>query len=167
MENPFVITRDFDAPRDQVWTAWSDAKALAQWWGPKGSKVRVAGFEFRPGGYFHYAFAYSAGPEMWGRFFYREIEKHERIVWINSFSNEGGGITRAPFGPNIPLEFLNTMTLSETASKTTLTLHSIPHGPTAEERQTFEDMREGLAQGFGGTMDQLSAYLAAAPHRAP
>ncbi|MBN8571362.1 MAG: SRPBCC domain-containing protein, partial [Ignavibacteria bacterium] len=33
--NELVITREFDAPRDMVWKAWSDAEALAQWWGPK------------------------------------------------------------------------------------------------------------------------------------
>lgn len=158
----FVIIRVFDAPRDRVWKAWSDAEALAKWWGPKGCKVRVAGFEFRPGGYFHYAFAYSAGPEMWGRFFYRDIVKGERIVWINSFSNEGGGITRAPFGPDVPLEFHNTMELTEAAGKTTLTLSSRPHGPTADESKFFDGMHASLAQGFGGTMDQLAAHLAEA-----
>ena len=37
----FVFTRTFDAPRDRVWRAWTDAEALAQWWGPKNAKVRA------------------------------------------------------------------------------------------------------------------------------
>ena len=32
----FVISRVFDAPRDVVWKAWTDAEALAKWLGPKG-----------------------------------------------------------------------------------------------------------------------------------
>ena len=155
----FIITRVFDAPRDRVWKAWSDAEALGQWWGPKGCKVRVASLDFRPGGLFHYAMDYATGATMWGRFFYRDIVKDARIVWLNSFSNAGGGITRAPFGPNVPLEFHNSMDLTEAAGKTTLTLRSRPHGPTEDEQKFFDGMHGSLAQGFGGTMDQLGAYL--------
>ncbi len=108
----FSIERVFDAPRDLVWQAHSQVEHLAQWWGPKGCKLEVKSLEFRPGGLFHYAMRYSTGAEMWGRFFYREIDQLERIVWLNSFANEGGGITRAPFSADCPLEMLNTMTLT-------------------------------------------------------
>jgi uncharacterized protein YndB with AHSA1/START domain len=54
---------------------------------------------------------------MWGRFVYREIVAPERIVFINSFSDEEGNITRAPFSPTWPLEVLNTLTLSEHEGK--------------------------------------------------
>ena len=29
----FAIARSFNAPRERVWKAWTDAQALAQWWG--------------------------------------------------------------------------------------------------------------------------------------
>jgi len=38
----FVITREFDAPRELVFKAWTDPKHLAQWWGPKDSLIRFA-----------------------------------------------------------------------------------------------------------------------------
>ena len=31
----FVITREFAAPRELVFKAWTDPKHLAQWWGAK------------------------------------------------------------------------------------------------------------------------------------
>ena len=37
----FTFGRTFDAPRERVWRAWTDAEALAQWWGPKGVTIRV------------------------------------------------------------------------------------------------------------------------------
>jgi uncharacterized protein YndB with AHSA1/START domain len=52
-EPQFVITRIFDAPRERVWKAWTEPERLAQWWGPKGSKIRVVTLELRPGGLFH------------------------------------------------------------------------------------------------------------------
>lgn len=158
-DGAFEITRTFKAPRDLVWKAWSEPARLQAWWGPKGCKIKVAKLEFRPGGFFHYAMQYSNGPPMWGRFLFREIAAPERIVWLNSFSNETCGVTRAPFGQPFPLEMQNTVTLTEREGMTTITLRASPHGETEEERNTFEGMFASLAQGYGGTFEQLSDYL--------
>jgi uncharacterized protein YndB with AHSA1/START domain len=158
----FVISRVFDAPRDLVWSAWTQGERLAQWWGPKGSKVRVLKLEMRPGGMFHYSFEYQPGKPMWGRFIYREIAAPERIVFVNSFTDVRGEIIRAPIKENWPLEVLNTVTFAEKSGRTTLTLRANPINPTEIEYQTFLDMFESLAQGYGGTMDQLGDYLAKA-----
>jgi uncharacterized protein YndB with AHSA1/START domain len=161
----FTISRTFDAPRERVWAAYTSAEALAQWWGPKGSKIRVIKLDFRPGGIFHYAMSYQPGHEMYGRFIYREIMAPERIVFVNSFSDAEGGITRAPF-PQLegkwPLEVLNTMTLTEQGGRTTISLRGGPINATEEERKIFEGMHDSMRQGFGGTFDQLDAYLAKA-----
>ena len=85
---------------------------------------QVETFEFRPGGFFHYAMRFSNGPQMWGRFLYREIAAPERITWLNSFSNEGCGITRAPFDASIPLEILNEATFSDEVDRTLVTLRA-------------------------------------------
>jgi uncharacterized protein YndB with AHSA1/START domain len=162
-DQDFVVTRTFDASRDLVWKAWTDPDALAKWWGPKGSAVRVLKFDYRLGGVFHYSFAYQPGHEMYARFIYREIAAPGRLVFIVSFSDLQGGITRAPFpqlGDKWPLEVLNTMTLTEKDGKTTLTLRAGPINATEEERATFVGMFDSMRQGFGGTFDQLVAYLA-------
>jgi uncharacterized protein YndB with AHSA1/START domain len=161
VDREFTITRSFNAPRDLVWKAWSEPERLAQWWGPKGCKLEVRKLEFKPGGIFHYGM--QMGPGMWwGRFIYREIEKPERIVFVSSFSDEAGGITRAPFSSTWPLEVLNNLTLTEENGKTTVALRGGPINPTAEERAFYEGMFESMQQGFGGTFDQLDEYLAKA-----
>jgi uncharacterized protein YndB with AHSA1/START domain len=157
-----TITRTFDAPRELVFKAFAEAERLARWWGPKGCAVQVSKLDFRPGGVFHYRMAFSGGPDMWGRFTYREIVPPERIVWVNAFSDSDGNLTRAPFGDTIPLEILNTVTLAEHDGKTVLTLRSAPVNATAEEVATFEGMLDSMREGWGGTWDKLDAYLAQA-----
>lgn len=101
-------------------------------------------------------------PTMWGRFNYREIVTLERIVWLNSFSNERCGIARAPFSEFCPLEIENTVTFAERARTTTVVLPAEPFGETAEERKFFDELCSSgsLEQGYGGTFERLAEHLA-------
>ena len=69
---------------------------------------------------------------MFGRFVYREVAAPERLVFVNSFSDAAGGITRAPF-PQLdgkwPLEILNVVTLTEEGGRTTVSLRGGPSTP--------------------------------------
>ena len=159
----FSFSRTFDAPRERVWRAWADAQALAQWWGPKGTTIRVIKLEFHPGGMFHYTIAFQPGHEMHARFIYREIVVPERIAFVISFSDAAGGITRAPF-PQLkglwPLEVLNVVTFTEQGGKTTVALRGHPINATEDERRMFAANADSMRQGFGGTFDQLAGLLA-------
>lgn len=158
----FELTRRFRHPRAVVWDAWSDGNKLQKWWGPKGCAVKALRFEFRPGGFFHYSMAFPGSAPMFGRFNFREVGAPERIVWLNSFANQDCGMARAPFSDKCPLEILNTVTFSEADGVTTQQLRAEPFGATAEERQFFAELCSSgsLNDGFGGTFDQLAAYLA-------
>ena len=155
----FALTRVLHASRELVFKAWSEAEHLKQWWGPRGFEIRVAQFDFRPGGCFHYSMEAPGCDRMWGKFVYLEIEASEKIVWLNSFSDAAGNIVRAPFGELIPLEIRNEVTFSEHNGVTTMALRSEPFRATTEERTFFEGMFESMQQGFGGTFDQLETYL--------
>jgi len=157
---PFVISRAFDVPRERMWKAWTERDELMQWFGPKGFKMTTAKLDFRPGGTFHYCLRSPDGKEMWGKFVYREIAAPERIVLVNSFSDETGGITRHPMSPTWPREMLSTFTLAQQGGKTTVNIEWIPLNPTDEERKTFDGAHDGMKQGWTGTMDQLADYLA-------
>jgi len=157
---PFVLSRTFDASREQMWKAWTERTQLMQWFGPKGFTMPAAKMDFRPGGSFHYCLQSPDGKEMWGKFTYREISAPERIVLVNSFSDEAGGVTRHPFSSTWPLQMLSTFTMTEHEGKTTATVEWVPIDPTPEERETFDGAHDGMRQGWGGTFDQLAAYLA-------
>ena len=159
-EKEFIISRTFDASRDKVWQAWTDREQLMQWFGPKGFSMTTAKLDFRPGGTFHYCLRSSDGKEMWGKFVYREIVAPERIVLVNSFSDKDGNLTRHPASPTWPREMLTTTTFTEEKGKTIVTVRWIPLNPTDDERKTFEGARDGMRQGWTGTFDQLSDYLA-------
>lgn len=105
-----VITRTFNAPRELVFKAWTEAERVAQWWGPKGMNIKIIHFDLRPGGKFIYSLTAPDGFEMGGLFVYHEIVSPEKMVFVNSFADKDGNIVPAPF-PNWPLEVKNTLTL--------------------------------------------------------
>ena len=158
----FVIQRTFNAPRARVWKAWTDRDSLMQWFGPKGVTMSAAKLDFRPGGIFHYCMQTPDGKAMWGKFTYREIVAPEKIVLINSFSDENGGVTRHPFSATWPLEMLSTATFDEKNGKTTVTISWVPNNPTDDELNTFNASHASMQQGWTSTFDQLEAYLAKA-----
>ena len=154
----FVISRAFDAPRELVWKAWTEPERMKKWWGPKGADILKLAIDFRVGGTNHYCMRY-ANQDMWGKMVYREIKAPERIVWVNSFSDEKGGLTRHPLAPKWPIQLLTTLTLTEQGGKTTVTIQWLPLSPTEEERKMFEAGHGSMQQGWTGTFDQLAAYL--------
>ncbi len=156
-----TITRTLDAPRDLVFKVWTDPQHLANWWGPAGMGLRVVRFDLQPGGIFHYAMIAQNGAEMFGRMAYREITPPERLVWVNSFADAEGNVAQSAYFPNneFPLEILNTLTLTEEGGKTTLHLTGRPINATAEQEAFYVGMIPNMEQGFGGTFDQLVAYL--------
>ena len=156
----FVITRVFDAPRDLVWKAFTEPKRLKEWWGPKGVTIIELKMDLRPGGSYHYAMRTPDGNTMWGKFVYREITPPSRMVFVNSFSDEAGGVTRHPMAPNWPLEMLSTFLFEEESGKTRFTVRWSPLNATEEERATFAAGHASMHQGWGGTLDKLAAYLA-------
>jgi len=109
----FALTRTFDAALEQVWHAFTRPEHLKHWWGPRGCAIEIAQFDFRPGGKFVYCMSFPGGRTMWGRFVFEEIEAPHRLVWINSFSNEQGGVNRNPYDPAWPLETLTAVHLAE------------------------------------------------------
>ena len=159
----FILIRVFDAPRELVFKAWTEADRLAQWWGPKGFSWVACKLDLRPGGLFHYAMRTPDGAHtMWGKFVFREVAPPERLAFVVSFSDEQGGTTRHPMSATWPLEVLNTITFTQIDGKTTVVLRGAPINATEEERATFDAGRGSMQQGFKGTMDNLAEYLAGA-----
>jgi uncharacterized protein YndB with AHSA1/START domain len=156
----FIIDRTFNAPRDLVWKALTEPDRMKEWFSPKGFTARVAKHDFRPGGIYHYCLTSADGHEMWGKVAYREIDAPTRLVYINSFSDAQGNNTRHPMSANWPLELLTTFILAEADGKTTLTITWLPHHATEQEIQAFDHAREGMKQGWTGTLDNLTDYLA-------
>ena len=156
---PFFITREFNAPRELVWKAWTEREHLMKWFGPKGFTMWTAKMDFRPGGIFHYCLCAPDGKEMWGKFVFREIVAPDKIIFVNSFSDEKGGLTRHPLSPTWPLEMLSTTTFAKREGKTMLTIEVGAAEPDGRGTQDIRCERDGMAQGWTGTFEQLDEYL--------
>jgi uncharacterized protein YndB with AHSA1/START domain len=156
----FVISRTFNAPLDRVWKAWTEPEQMAQWWGPKGFKADVKMLDLRPGGKFHYLLVSPQGQEMWGRMLFREIVPKEKLVFINSFSDPEGGVTRHPMAPDWPLLMHTTISFAEKDEKTTVTIEWLPYEASDTECATFDKGRDSMQAGWTGTFDKLENHLA-------
>ena len=98
---------------------------------------------------------------MWGRQVYREIVPPSRLVFINSFSDESGGLARHPMAPTWPIEMYSVFTFEELpGAKTKFTLRWSAHNATAEEQKTFDEGYASMTQGWNGSLEGLEGYLA-------
>jgi uncharacterized protein YndB with AHSA1/START domain len=163
-DKPFIISRTYDAPRQLVFDCFTKPEHMRNWWGPKGVNIVKSSMDLRVGGTYHYGMQAGDAPVTWGRQVFREITPPSRIVLINSFSDEAGGLTRHPGAPDWPMEMLSTFTFEETApGKTTLTIRWEPmDNATGAERATFLAGFASMTMGWTGTLDQLGGYLKAA-----
>lgn len=159
----FVISRVLDAPRDRVWQCFTQPERMQEWWGPKGFTVVASKMDLRVGGTYHYGLSSPDGDTMWGKFVYREIVPQQRMVFINSFSDEAGGTTRHPGHLSWPLEMLSTFTFDQQpGGKTKFTVRWAAHNASEKEQNTFDTSHDSMTQGWSGTLEQLEAYLAKA-----
>jgi uncharacterized protein YndB with AHSA1/START domain len=157
----FAISRVLDAPRERVWHTLTDVEAMKHWWGPAGFTMIAGTVDLRPGGVFHGGIRSAEGYKIWGKFVYQEIVAPERLVFVNSFSDKDGGVTRHPIVPTWPLETLTTLILEdEPDAKTKLSVRWSPHNATDVERNTFHAAHVGIKATWAGTFDRLAAYLA-------
>lgn len=148
-----------DAERKHVWNAWTTKEALQHWWGPKGFSWVKCALDVKPGGIFHYCMESPEGHTMWGRFTYLDVREPWLLVYIVSFSDEEGNVTRHPLSETWPLEVLNVVTFNESSGITYLSLQAIPLTTSEDELATFAAANEMVEKGFAATLKQLDAFL--------
>jgi uncharacterized glyoxalase superfamily protein PhnB/uncharacterized protein YndB with AHSA1/START domain len=82
------VTREFDAPRDLVWRAWTEKEILDQWWAPKPWKAETKSLDFREGGRWHYCMAGPKGEKHWCFADYKKIDPKKKLSWLDAFCDE-------------------------------------------------------------------------------
>ena len=150
-----VAERVFDAPRELVFRAWTEAEHLRQWWGPTGWLVPHITVDLRPGGKWHYCMQGPedagewAGVQSWGLGTYQEIVPNERIVYVDAFSDAEGNVNEQMPLSYITVEFHDHNGQTRVVSRTRY--------DTEEQLQAIVKM--GAVEGFTQTMDRLEGYL--------
>src|SRR5580658_6098429 len=91
----FVIHREFDAPRELVFSAWTDPAQLAQWWGPAVFTNPVCEADARVGGRWHIVMRAPNGQDYPCGGVYEEVRPSERLVFTNdALGADGSTIIR-------------------------------------------------------------------------
>jgi uncharacterized protein YndB with AHSA1/START domain len=144
-DREIVITRLLDAPRETVFSAWTDPAQIEIWWGPTGFTTTIHEMDVRPGGTWRFIMHGPDGVDYPNWVAYSEVVRPERLVYAH------GGSRAEP-------EFHVTVTFAEEDGKTRLTMRSL--FPSAAAREYV--VREVKAiEGGNQTLDRLGEFLRA------
>lgn len=166
----FVMVREFDAPPELIWRAWTDPDLLARWWGPEGFTNHGCVVDARPGGRWRVIMRGPAGTE-----FDQDYPVDSTIVTIEPPRR----LVMTSGGENYPDDWLEQYNrfVSEGSADTQvetvmeMTLEPLPGDRTRQTiRQTFKSaeardaiLKMGAEQGWTGSfakLDELVAELA-------
>lgn len=138
-DTQILITREFDAPRDLVYKAWTTPELIKRWWAGQRGEVTSVEVDLRVGGSWRYVMVAEGGFEVGFHGEYREIVPNEKLVSTEVFEGFPDG------------EALDTLTLTEVDGRTTLTV-LVEHS-TQEHRDGH--INSGMEGGMQESMDAL------------
>jgi uncharacterized protein YndB with AHSA1/START domain len=140
------LTRRFSAPPEVVFRAWTDAKQLGEWWGPKGFTNQVFQVDARLGGaiYIHMRAPDGVVYPMTGRFM--EIDRPHRLVFVTAAIDSEG---RPMF------KVLNTVIFTRVDGGTEISLVARVTSTTPAAPQYLA----GMSQGWSQSLDRLAALV--------
>ena len=141
-DEQILITREFDAPRNLVYRAWTTPELVKRWWHAKRGTMTVAEIDLHVGGKWRYAMVTDGGFEVGFHGEFREIVPNERLVSTEVYEGIPDAEEHAA---------LTTVTLTEMDGRTILTV--LVEHPTREGRDAHID--SGMEPGMQDAMDLL------------
>lgn len=141
--NELMLTRLYDAPVKAVWDAWTDTKAVAQWWGPRGFTLTTHSKELKPGGFWRYTMHGPDGKDWPNKTEYFVVEKYSKLVYDHGATDD------------TPPMFRVTVTFEEVKGKTKMVMIMA----FASEAIAKESAKFIKTAGGDGTWDRLGEFL--------
>ncbi len=133
-----VITRDFDAPRDLVFEAWTTPELVSRWLlGPPDWTMPVCEIDARVGGRYRYVWRHPDGRELKMGGVYREVVPPERLVSTERFDD-----------PVMGGDAQVTMLLTESGGRTTMTMTVLYASREIRDGAVATGMTDGMEQSF-------------------
>jgi uncharacterized protein YndB with AHSA1/START domain len=147
-----VLTRIFDAPREQVFKVWTEPRFVALWWGLEGTSVPRCEMDVRPGGTWRIDMR-TPGPD--GTVYpnsgvFLEVIENERLVYTDVADPNSPAWKGAP-----PGDRLNIVTFENEGSGTRVTLRV--QFKTPEDYDFF--VGTGFPGGLAQSLDRLGRLL--------
>ena len=115
-DEQILIEREFDAPRELVYKAYTTPELVKRWWHAKRGEVTSVEIDLRVGGRWRYVMTACGGPEVGFHGEYREIVPNERIVSTEFYEGVPEGVSEDD------ATTLNTTTFTESGGRTKLTI---------------------------------------------
>ena len=140
------IEREFDAPRELVFKAFTDPELYVQWVGPRGFEMKLETFEPRNGGSWRYIHKDADGNEYAFHGVNHEVSPPERI--IGTFEFEG-----LPEKGHVTLETARFETLPGNRAK----LRAQSVFQSVEDRDGM--LQSGMEQGVNDSYSRLDELL--------
>jgi uncharacterized protein YndB with AHSA1/START domain len=141
-DDQILITREFNAPKDLVYKAWTTPELVKRWWSGQRGEVTHAEIDLRVGGKWRYVMVCAGDLEVAFHGEYREIVPNERIVSTEAYEGVPDPDANAT---------LNTLTLTEADGRTKLEV--LVQAPSQEIRDAIID--SGMEVGMQEAMDAL------------
>jgi uncharacterized protein YndB with AHSA1/START domain len=142
-DTQILITREFDAPKELIWRAWTTPELLKQWWHANRGEVTVAEIDLQVGGSWRSVMVTTEGGfEVAFHGEYREIEPYDRIVSTEAFE----GVPNPDENATV-----NTVTFEETDGRTLVTV--LVEAPSKEVRDAI--IESGMEAGMQDAYDLL------------
>jgi uncharacterized protein YndB with AHSA1/START domain len=145
------LTRVFDAPRELVFKAWTDANQFQQWFGAAacdGGSLQSVKVDARVGGKYRLQVQKNDGEFFTTAGIYREVKPPERLVFTWAFEKDGSG---DEFGEVEPPEMLVTLEFKARGKQTELTL--------THEKFASVESRDRHQDGWTRCLDSLGKYV--------
>ena len=139
------LVREFDAPRERVFRAWTDPDLFVRWIGPRSIDTTIEVWDVRTGGEWRYTATRGRDFRMafWGCF--HQVREPDRLVQTFSFEGEPDGVS------------LETMTFEELPDGRTRTVAlSVVESFAIRDRILASGMDTGVVEGY----EKLDALLA-------
>ena len=144
-----TITREFDAPVELVFKAFTDAKLLEQWLGPRYLTTKFETFEPRNGGSYRYVSTDDKGNTYAFRGVIHEVVLNERI--IQTFEFEG-----LPEKGHVALETARFAKLP--GNRTRFISHSVFQSLADRDGMMQSGMEQGVVDSYN-RLDELMEKL--------
>ncbi|MBA8881515.1 SRPBCC family protein [Phyllobacterium myrsinacearum] len=148
-DRELVLTRIIDAPRENIFRAWTEVELLKQWFAPLPYTTPHAELDVRPGGSSLVVMRGPDGTEFPNPGVYLEVVKNEKIVFTDAFTSAWVP-SEKPFMTAI-------ITLEDLGGGKTKYTALVRHW-TVADREAHEKM--GFHEGWGICTDQLAALAA-------
>jgi uncharacterized protein YndB with AHSA1/START domain len=142
-----VITREFDAPRELLFRAYTDPELLVQWLGPRRLTMIIDRFDVRDGGTWRYIHRDPGGAEYAFRGVFHGAPSPDGIVQTFEYEGMPGHVS------------LDTATFEDQDGKTLVRLNSVFQSVEDRDRMVESGMEAGVSEGME-RLDELLARLA-------